>query len=87
MVSLAVCARSSAWLLPLVSPTRSAISAKKRGNPNAIIWGIVTFFFTLIGLILYLLIGRNQGTTMGGPPPTGPTGPANPGGPSTTVRY
>jgi hypothetical protein len=58
--------------------------AKKRGNPNAILWVVVTFFLGLIGLILYVLIGRNQGTTMGGPPPTGP---AAPGGPSNTVRY
>src|SRR5436305_1984072 len=35
--------------------------AKKRGNPNAVLWAVVTFFFTLIGLILYVLIGRNQG--------------------------
>ena len=39
--------------------------AKKRGNPNAVLWAVVTFFFTLIGLILYMLIGRNQGTTGG----------------------
>jgi len=58
--------------------------AKKRGNPNAVLWAVVTFFFTLIGLILYVLIGRNQGTAMGGPPPSGP---ASPGGPSNTVRY
>jgi hypothetical protein len=37
--------------------------AKKNGNPNAVLWGVLTFFFTLIGLILYLVIGRNQGTT------------------------
>jgi hypothetical protein len=58
--------------------------AKKRGNPNAILWVVVTFFLGLIGLILYVLIGRNQGTSMGGPPPTGPVAP---GGPSNTVRY
>ena len=44
--------------------------AKKRGNPNALLWAILTFFFTLLGLILYFLIGRNQGTAG----PTGPTG-------------
>ena len=37
--------------------------AKKRGNPNAVLWAVLTFFFTLIGLILYFVIGRNQGTT------------------------
>ena len=46
--------------------------AKKRGNPNALIWGILTFVSTLIGLVLYLVIGRNQGTAMGGPPPHRP---------------
>jgi apolipoprotein N-acyltransferase len=55
--------------------------AKKRGNPNAILWAVVTFFLGLIGLLIYILVGRNQGTAMGGPPPTGPAGP------STTVRY
>lgn len=54
--------------------------AKKRNNPNAIVWVIVTVLTSWIGLLLYVLIGRNQGTTMGGPP-AGPTGP------STTARY
>jgi hypothetical protein len=53
--------------------------AKKRGNPNAVIWAIVGFVLGLIGLLLYVLIGRNQGTSA--PPPAGPTGP------STTARY
>ncbi len=53
--------------------------AKKRGNPNAMIWAIVGFFLGLIGLLLYVLIGRNQGTST--PPPAGPSGP------STTARY
>lgn len=52
--------------------------AKKRNNPNAVIWAIVSFFFHVIGLLLYFVLGRNQGMT---PPPAGPTGP------STTVRY
>jgi apolipoprotein N-acyltransferase len=58
--------------------------AKKRGNPNAVLWGVLTFFLGLLGLLIYILVGRNQGTAMGGPPPAGPTGPA---GPSNTVRY
>jgi hypothetical protein len=49
--------------------------AKKRGNPNAIVWVIVTVLTSWIGLLLYVLIGRNQGTTGG------------PSGPSTTARY
>ncbi len=52
--------------------------AKKRGNPNAVIWAVVGFILGLIGLLLYFVIGRNQGMT---PPPAGPTGP------STTARY
>jgi hypothetical protein len=55
--------------------------AKKRNNPNAIVWVIVTVLTSWVGLLLYVLIGRNQGTSMGGPPPAGPTGP------STTARY
>jgi hypothetical protein len=50
--------------------------AKKRGNPNAILWAVLTFFFTLLGLILYFLIGRNQGTSAGGTPPSTPGGAA-----------
>lgn len=53
--------------------------AKKRGNPNAAIWGVVGFFLHVIGLLLYFVLGRNQGTNL--PPPAGPTGP------STTARY
>src|SRR6478672_11005776 len=34
--------------------------AKKRGNPNAILWAVVTFFLGLIGLLIYILVGRNQ---------------------------
>jgi hypothetical protein len=58
--------------------------AKKRGNPNAVVWAILTFISTLIGLVLYLVIGRNQGTVMGGPPPTGPSAP---GGPGSTTQF
>jgi hypothetical protein len=61
--------------------------AQKMANPNAVLWAVLTFFTTLLGLILYLLIGRNQ-TTAGGAPPTGPAGPsAPPSDPSNTVRY
>ena len=56
--------------------------AKKLGNPNAVLWAVLTFFTTIIGLILYFIIGRSQ-TTVGGPP----SGPAPPAGPSNTVRY
>jgi hypothetical protein len=44
-----------------------------------VIWAIVGVVLGLIGLLLYVLIGRNQGTSA--PPPAGPTGP------STTARY
>lgn len=54
--------------------------ANKRGNPNAAIWALLTLFSDPLGLILYLLLGRNQGMAGGGPP----TGPADPG---NTVRY
>ena len=73
------------WLIGLVIDLAIVYwvytDAKKRGNPNAVLWAVLTFFFTLIGLILYLLIGRNQGSAMGGPPPAGPAGPSN------TVQY
>ena len=53
--------------------------ARKRGNPNAVLWAVLTFFSTLIGLILYLILGRNQ-EAPGGPP----TGSSDPG---ATRRY
>lgn len=31
--------------------------AKSRGG-NAILWGLIVFFFPLIGFIIYLLVGR-----------------------------
>ena len=75
MISFAIAAAIAYWVYN---------DAKKRGNPNAIVWAILTFISTVIGLVLYLIIGRNQGTMMGGPPPTGP---AAPGGPSSTTQF
>jgi hypothetical protein len=54
--------------------------AQKRGLPNGLLWAVLNFFFFPIGLLLYLILGRNQ-TPTGGAPPTGPAGPSN------TVRY
>jgi hypothetical protein len=70
LIGLAIAAAIAYWIYT---------DAKKRGNPNAVIWAIVGFFLGLIGLLLYVLIGRNQGTAT--PPPGGPSGP------STTARY
>ncbi len=64
--------------------------AKKRGNPNAVIWAILNLLSDPLGLVLYLIIGRNQPTALGGPaapggslppPPPPPTmgGPPAPG--------
>jgi hypothetical protein len=52
--------------------------ANKRGNPNAVVWALLNFISDPLGLILYLIIGRNQTTPLGGPPPTPPPpqGPA-----------
>jgi hypothetical protein len=54
--------------------------AKKRGNPNAVIWAIVNLLSDPLGLILYLIIGRNQTATWGGPPAasSGPPPPSAP---------
>src|SRR3954447_3092419 len=52
--------------------------AKKMANPNAMLWALLTFFTTILGLILYLLLGRNQ-TMTGGTPPTGPAPGSGPG--------
>jgi hypothetical protein len=54
--------------------------ARKRGNPNAVLWAVVTFLSNPLGLILYLILGRNQGAAGGAPP----AGPADPG---ATTRY
>ena len=56
--------------------------AKKRGNPNAVLWAVVTFFLGLIGLLIYILVGRNQGTMMGGPPPPALPAPSLPAVPA-----
>src|SRR5689334_17619002 len=53
LIGLAIAAAIAFWIYN---------DAKKRGNPNAVIWAIVGFFLGLIGLLLYVLIGRNQGT-------------------------
>jgi hypothetical protein len=54
--------------------------AKKRGNPNAVIWAIVNLLSDPLGLILYLIIGRNQVASWGGPPAAG-SGPPPPSAP------
>jgi hypothetical protein len=64
LIGLAIAAAIAYWVYN---------DAKKRGNPNAVLWGVVSFFFTLLGLILYLLIGRNQGTMGGTGTPPGTT--------------
>ena len=70
------------WLAVVIGITYWIYNdAKKRANPNAVLWAVVGFFLNIVGLLLYILVGRNQGTPMGGPPPAGPTGP------STTARY
>ena len=51
--------------------------ARKRGNPNAVLWSVLTFFSNPLGLILYLILGRDQGTA-GGAPPAGPANPSAP---------
>lgn len=43
--------------------------ANQRGNPQAVLWAVLGFFFNLIGLIIYL-IARPPGP---GIPPTSPT--------------
>lgn len=53
--------------------------ARKRGNPNAAIWALLNFLSDPLGLVLYLLIGRNQTPSPGGPPPAAPP-------PETTTR-
>lgn len=42
--------------------------AKRRGDPNAVLWAVVGFFFNLLGLIIYLVV-RSKGPTA---PPAGP---------------
>ncbi len=49
--------------------------AKKRGNPNAVIWAVLNLVSDPLGLILYLIIGRNQMTPLGGPPAQSLGGP------------
>lgn len=34
--------------------------AKKNNIDNPILWGLLTFFTGLIGIVLYFLIGKNQ---------------------------
>ena len=69
------------WLAILVGSCWWIYSdAQKRGLPNGLLWAVLNFFFFPIGLLLYLILGRNQ-TPTGGAPPTGPAGPSN------TVRY
>lgn len=43
--------------------------ANQRGNPQAVLWAVLGFFFNIIGLIIYL-IARPPGP---GGPPTSPT--------------
>ena len=43
--------------------------ANQRGNPQAVLWAVLGFFFNVIGLIIYL-IARPPGP---GGPPTSPT--------------
>ena len=62
--------------------------AKKRGNPNAVIWAVLNFLSDPLGLLLYLVIGRNQTTPLGGPPPPAagpPPPPTSP--PESTTRF
>jgi hypothetical protein len=61
--------------------------ARKRGNPNAVIWAVLNLLSDPLGLILYLVIGRNQTTPIGGPPaPTSSPPPAGGPPPESTTR-
>lgn len=42
--------------------------ATRRGNPQAAIWALLGFFFGVIGLVVYLVVRKNQMT----PPPPPP---------------
>src|SRR4051794_30390220 len=61
--------------------------AKKRGNPNAVIWAVLNFLSDPLGLLLYLVIGRNQTTPLGGPPPAAPGPPPSTPPPENTTRF
>ena len=75
------CCCAIVWLAVVVGSCWWIYSdSQKRGLPNGLLWAILNFFFFPIGILLYLILGRNQ-TPTGGAPPTGPAGP------STTVRY
>jgi hypothetical protein len=61
--------------------------AQQRGNPNALIWAVLNIVSDPLGLLLYLAIGRNQTTPLGGPPSSGSgPPPVNPSPPESTTR-
>jgi len=51
------CVMTIVWILITVWVYKDA---QKRANPNAVIWTVATFFLGIIGLIAYMLAGRNQ---------------------------
>jgi hypothetical protein len=36
--------------------------ARRRGNDKAGLWALLVFFTPIVGLLIYLLVGRDQGT-------------------------
>lgn len=54
-------------VLSIVIPLWVYSDAQRNSSDSALLWALVVFFGNLLGLLLYLLIGRDGAGGQGGP--------------------
>lgn len=54
------CCIGASMLIPIALAIFVYKDAEKSGVESPILWALITFFFGLIGLLLYFLVGKNN---------------------------